>query len=78
MGSVNLMTAMMDHQPECKFVFCSTVEVYGNEAVDGRKLKETDTLLPANPYGASKADIDLYIQERRRIRIFIYQMSKSL
>jgi GDP-mannose 4,6-dehydratase len=66
MGSVNLMTAMLDHQPECKFVFCSTVEVYGNEGIDGRKLKETDTLLPANPYGASKAAIDLYIQERMK------------
>lgn len=63
MGSVYLMTAMMDHQPKCKFVFCSTVEVYGNEGMDGRKLKEEDKFLPANPYGASKAAIDLYIQE---------------
>jgi GDP-4-dehydro-6-deoxy-D-mannose reductase len=66
MGSVNLMTAMMDNQPDCKFLFCSTVEVYGNEGIDGRKLKETDTLLPANPYGASKAAIDMYIQERMK------------
>lgn len=66
MGSVNLMTALLDNQPACKFVFCSTVEVYGNEGIDGRRLKETDTLLPANPYGASKAAIDLYIQERMK------------
>ncbi len=66
MGSVNLMTALLDNQPQCKFVFCSTVEVYGNEGIDGRKLKETDTLLPANPYGASKAAIDMYIQERMK------------
>ena len=66
MGSVNLMTAMMDHQPNCKFVFCSTVEVYGNEGIDGRKLKENDSFLPANPYGASKAAIDMYIQERMK------------
>lgn len=66
MGSINLMTAMMDHQPECKLLFCSTVEVYGNEGIDGRKLKESDTLFPANPYGASKAAIDLYIQERMK------------
>ena len=52
MGSVNLMTAMMDTQPECKFLFCSTVEVYGNEGIDGRKLNEDDKFLPANPYGA--------------------------
>jgi GDP-4-dehydro-6-deoxy-D-mannose reductase len=66
MGSIHLMTALMDNQPECKFVFCSTVEVYGNEGIDGRRLTEKDTLLPANPYGASKAAIDMYIQERMK------------
>jgi GDP-4-dehydro-6-deoxy-D-mannose reductase len=40
--------------------------VYGNEGIDGRKLKEEDKLLPANPYGASKAAIDMYIQERMK------------
>jgi GDP-4-dehydro-6-deoxy-D-mannose reductase len=64
MGSVNLITCIQDLQPSLKFVFCSTVEVYGNLGQDKRKLKETDPLLPANPYGASKAAIDLYIQER--------------
>ncbi len=63
-GSVNLITAITDHQPESKLVFCSTVEVYGNTGIDEHKLKETDPLLPANPYGASKAAIDLFIQER--------------
>ena len=66
MGSIHLITAMMDSQPECKFVFCSTVEVYGNEGMDGRKLKEEDRLFPANPYGASKVAIDMYIQERMK------------
>jgi GDP-4-dehydro-6-deoxy-D-mannose reductase len=66
MGSINLITAILDNQPHCKFLFCSTVEVYGNEGIDGRKLKETDPILPANPYGASKAAIDMYIQERMK------------
>ena len=66
MGSVNLMTALIDTQPDCKFLFCSTVEVYGNEGIDGRKLNEDDKFLPANPYGASKAAIDMYIQERMK------------
>jgi len=66
MGSINLITTMQDHQPNCKFIFCSTVEVYGNEGVDGRKIKESNTLLPANPYGASKCAIDLYICERMK------------
>jgi GDP-4-dehydro-6-deoxy-D-mannose reductase len=66
MGSINLITSMQDHQPKCKFIFCSTIEVYGNEGIDGRKIKECNTLLPANPYGASKCAIDLYICERMK------------
>lgn len=64
MGTVNLISVIKDFQPNCKFLFCSTVEVYGNTGIDEHKLKETDTLLPANPYGASKAAIDLFLQER--------------
>jgi len=66
MGSINLITAMNDHQPGCRFIFCSTVEVYGNEGIDERRIKESNTILPANPYGASKAAIDLYIAERMK------------
>lgn len=64
MGSANLVQAIMDNQPECRLMFCSTSEVYGNVGIDKRKIKTTDTLLPANPYGASKAATDLYLQER--------------
>lgn len=66
MGSINLITCLQDHQPNCHFIFCSTVEVYGNEGIDGRKIDEKNTILPANPYGASKAAIDLYICERMK------------
>jgi len=66
MGSINLMTCMYDHQPSCHFIFCSTVEVYGNEGIDERKIKETNTIWPANPYGASKCAIDLYVCERMK------------
>uniref|UniRef100_A0A6C0EI93 NAD(P)-binding domain-containing protein n=1 Tax=viral metagenome TaxID=1070528 RepID=A0A6C0EI93_9ZZZZ len=66
MGSINLITCLQDHQPDCHFIFCSTVEVYGNEGIDERKIKETNVILPANPYGASKCAIDLYICERMK------------
>lgn len=66
MGSINLITCLQDHQPNCHFIFCSTVEVYGNEGIDERKIKETNVILPANPYGASKCAIDLYICERMK------------
>ena len=63
-GSAHLIQAITDNQPQCKMMFCSTSEVYGNVGQDGRKIKVDDTILPANPYGASKAATDLYMQER--------------
>jgi GDP-4-dehydro-6-deoxy-D-mannose reductase len=66
MGSINLITCLQDHQPNCHFIFCSTVEVYGNEGIDGRQIDENNVILPANPYGASKCAIDLYICERMK------------
>ena len=74
MGSVNLIQAIIDNQPECKLMFCSSVEVYGNEGIDRRCIKENNPLLPANPYGATKSAIDLYLQERMKskgIKAFI-------
>lgn len=70
MGSANLIQCIEDFQGpnrgrrDCKLMFCSTSEVYGNVGADGHKIKTTDTLMPANPYGASKAATDLYLQER--------------
>lgn len=63
-GSANLIQAITDNQPDCKMMFCSTSEVYGNVGQDGRKIKTDDIIFPANPYGASKAATDLYMQER--------------
>jgi GDP-mannose 4,6-dehydratase len=74
MGSINLIEAVIANSPQTKFMFCSTSEVYGNTGKDGRKLKEDDPILPSNPYGNSKAAIDLYLQERftnNKIRGFI-------
>ena len=61
-GSANLIQAISDNQPDCKLLFCSTSEVYGNIGIDGRKIKWTDTLF-ANR-GASKLAIDCYMPER--------------
>ena len=70
----NLIQALADNQPECKLMFCSTSEVYGNVGADRRKINTSDVILPANPYGVSKAATDLYMQERfasKKIRGFI-------
>ncbi len=45
-------------------MFCSTSEVYGDACKDTGLLTEDMPLTPSNPYGASKAAIDLYMQER--------------
>lgn len=64
MGTVNLIDVMERTQKDCKFMFCSTSEVYGNAAKDVGVLKEDMPLAPTNPYGASKTAMDLYVQER--------------
>jgi GDP-4-dehydro-6-deoxy-D-mannose reductase len=74
MGSANVIQAIADNQPECRLMFCSTSEVYGNVGQDGRKINTNDVILPANPYGASKAATDIYLQERfenKKMRGFI-------
>jgi GDP-4-dehydro-6-deoxy-D-mannose reductase len=62
MASMNLITSL--EKSDTKFMFCSTSEVYGDTCKDKGLLKTTDVLSPSNPYGASKAAIDLYMQER--------------
>ena len=66
MGSANLIAAIEESQKNCDFMFCSTSEVYGNICKDAGILKEDMPLAPSNPYGVSKAAIDLYVQERCR------------
>jgi GDP-mannose 4,6-dehydratase len=64
-ASITLIQVISEVQPECRLMACSTSEVYGNIASeDEREIKVTSALLPANPYGASKAAVDLYMQER--------------
>ena len=64
MGSANLIQAIEDTQENCKMMFCSTSEVYGNLGEEGKEIHWESKLFPANPYGASKAATDLYMQER--------------
>ena len=74
MGSVHLLTLLEQFQPKCFFHFCSTSEVYGNACKTDGILREDMRLTPVNPYGASKAAIDLYVQERiqnKRVEGFI-------
>ena len=62
MGTVNLVEAITGS--DTVFHLCSTSEVYGDFCKDNGMVSETDPLQPVNPYGCSKAAMDLYVQER--------------
>ena len=61
-ATMNLITLL--ENTDTKLMFCSTSEVYGDTGKDVGLLKVDSKILPSNPYGASKAAIDLYLQER--------------
>ena len=64
--NVNASINIIAHCGTSKLMFCSTSEVYGNQCKENYSLKETDILSPINPYGCSKAAIDIYLQERMK------------
>jgi GDPmannose 4,6-dehydratase len=64
MGTMNLITSL--DGSKTRFMFCSTSEVYGDTCKDVGKLTVETPLKPSNPYGASKAAMDLYVQERTK------------
>ncbi|MBM3862151.1 MAG: NAD-dependent epimerase/dehydratase family protein [Verrucomicrobia bacterium] len=65
-GTVNLIDVAQRCQKNCSLMFCSTSEVYGDTGKTIGVLQESLPLRPSNPYAASKAAIDLYMQERCR------------
>lgn len=65
-GSVNLLDAVQSFQKNCRFMFCSTSEVYGRASETRGMVDENVLIKPVNPYAVSKAAIDLYVQERAK------------
>lgn len=63
-ATMNMITCL--EGTHTKFMFCSTSEVYGDTCKENGMLSIDTPLAPSNPYGASKAAIDLYMQERMR------------
>ncbi len=66
LGTVNLVNLAMKYCPECKFMNCSTSEVYGVVPENLQPITEAYPIVPVNPYGVSKAAADLYVTERAR------------
>jgi len=61
-ATMNLITVL--EGSKTRLMFCSTSEVYGDTCKDVGKLTVDTPIKPSNPYGASKAAMDLYVQER--------------
>src|SRR5262249_43099931 len=60
-GTLNVALAVADAVPNCRFIFCSSTEVYGASFHDGKPLDEKALLEPGSVYGASKAAADLLV-----------------
>lgn len=58
-GTLDLARAVLEHVPNCRLVFASTSEIYGQSFQAGRPLDETALLAPMNTYAATKAAADV-------------------
>lgn len=54
-GTLNLIHAILKYVPATRFLFTSSVQVYGKALHSGRPAEETSFLQPENPYAISKA-----------------------
>lgn len=60
-GTQNIALSLVESLPDCRLVFCSSSEVYGNSFLCGRSLDETALLQPTSVYAATKAAADLMV-----------------
>jgi GDP-4-dehydro-6-deoxy-D-mannose reductase len=70
MGTVNLLIAMKAHAPQCRLLYVSSAEVYGESFSSGLALDEDAPLRPLNPYAASKAAAEIAVGEAARTGLF--------
>ena len=62
-GTLRLAEALMAVAPQCRMVFASTGEIYGQSFQRGIPLDEDAPLAPSNPYAAAKAAADIALGE---------------
>jgi len=63
-GTVYLVEAIRNFQPECAMVYASSGEVYGKVPEEQQPITEETPLAPKTPYGVSKLASELFIRER--------------
>jgi dTDP-glucose 4,6-dehydratase len=61
MGTHTLLEAIKNTDLNIKFIHISTDEVYGESELDGCPKNEMDILCPTNPYAASKAAAEMFV-----------------
>lgn len=61
MGTHTLLEAVKNTDLNIKFIHISTDEVYGESELDGSPKNEMDILCPTNPYAASKAAAEMFV-----------------
>lgn len=54
-GTLNLARAVLEHAPQCQFLFPASADAYGASFKSGLPLTEEAPLAPLNVYGATKA-----------------------
>lgn len=62
-GTLNLIEAIKAHAPNARLLFVSSAEIYGRSFLDNDPLDESASLLPVNPYAASKAAADILTRQ---------------
>lgn len=60
-GTLNVAMAVAETAKQCRFVLCSSAEVYGESFRSAQPLTEEAAFNPTNVYGASKAAADLMV-----------------
>lgn len=63
-GTIHLIEAIREYNPDCIIENTSTSEVYGDLCKETGILKECMSLKPNNPYGWSKMCAETYLTER--------------
>ena len=62
-GTQNIALGIVEVLPECRLLYCSSAEVYGQSFKSNAALDETALLQPVNPYGAAKAAADIMLAQ---------------
>ena len=58
-GTLDVARALLAHAPDCRLLFASSAEIYGQSFAGGRALDESALPAPMNSYAATKAAADL-------------------